>query len=241
MNPIRRELEALGFERIDSGGGCTAMWKEADGMSFMLSDEANSVEFEPGCLIGISSYVGNTYRECADINPNNVTEEVTRFMGEQIRSHRSTIYTHKKQPGSRFALAPKQYPGHVCLYAEGGGYHMAVPIDKFEEEFEVAPSPQWRSGYFSIQDYWVLKGFTDGRRWNGWEMPLFEKEECDLIMKYTNCDEFTHRWVDGQLVLFSEDYPDGRVYPSIEIEINDKTHTVWPFGDGWCWDDEGRT
>lgn len=89
MTNIRKSLEALGFERIDSGGGCTAMWKEVGRVSFILSDAANSVDFDDGSPIGISAYVDtDDYVACADIRREHLIADVSDFVTKQVEKYK---------------------------------------------------------------------------------------------------------------------------------------------------------
>lgn len=159
-----------------------------------------------------------------------------------------TEYVLKDDPnGARFTLIsaehnPKAEPGCVSLYPSGGGFHMSVPEDEFKTLFEPAPPRKWRAGFFTLDGaQWVLPGYTNDRHWNGWEVPYFDREVVNLLMRLTNTDpEFvTHFWVGDKLAYTDGQYPDEPAceFDPKQIEVDGQTITVWDFGDGWTWNE----
>ena len=50
---IEKQLEALGFEVIGTGGGCTAWAKEHHGLEILISDELSADLDGDDCYIGV--------------------------------------------------------------------------------------------------------------------------------------------------------------------------------------------
>lgn len=140
-------------------------------------------------------------------------------------------------------------PGYVLMHPQGGGMQINVPVDEFETHFEAAPPPVWKKAYFTIDGMkLVVPGFTNGQRWNGWQVPSFERHVVDLLIAETRDPQYcTHHWKHGEpstLVMVDEQSKaegaskcDSEVeWQPIEISTEEgTTHTVYPFGDSWCW------
>lgn len=156
-----------------------------------------------------------------------------------------TEYVLKDDPnGARFSVVPKHVafnPGFVTLYPAGGGFEYHVPEVEFEQKFELAPPREWRAGFFTLDGVqWVLPGYTKGFRWNGWEVPYFDRHVIKVLMDLMNDPEFvTHFWVGDKLAYTDGQYPDDPAceFDPKQIEVDGKHITVWSFGDGWCWNE----
>lgn len=140
-------------------------------------------------------------------------------------------------------------PGYVLMHPQGGGMQINVPEGEFDTHFEPAPTPVWKKAYFTIDGMkLVVPGFTNGHLWNGWQVPSFERHVVDLLIAETHDPEHcTHHWKHGEpttLVMVDEQSKaegaskrDSEVeWLPMEITTEDgNTHTVYPFGDSWCW------
>lgn len=141
--------------------------------------------------------------------------------------------------GPRFTAEPNEDGRTVRITPQGGGFVHNVPNAVFAADFVVMSSPSpWMAASFSIDDMEeVFEGFTNGRRWNGWEVPYFTREVAERVMKTFGCDEFSLTW-DGDTIVHTDSaYPDEaqRIEPQT-IVVDGVSHTVWQVGDGWVWD-----
>lgn len=136
------------------------------------------------------------------------------------------------------------------MYPQGGGFGIKVPKEDFVLHFEPAPEPAWKKSYFTCDGMSVvLPGYTNGLRWNGWQVPYFERAAIDILMAETNHPEFViHYWkAEEPNVLVFEDMQEKLAgaqpedyraqYTATEIEVDGVKVIAYTFGDGWCWDE----
>ena len=125
-------------------------------------------------------------------------------------------------------------PSHTMFYAEGGGFINSMPTTKFNEHFSPAvPPTTWKS--IKVTGDWMegksLVGFTQGKHWNGWEMPAFEFTEAEKIKKFVHELQYDH--IND---VFFIDY---EVWTPFLIEVEGKAKAVvYAIGAGsWCWEE----
>ena len=136
------------------------------------------------------------------------------------------------------ADAVVQSPDGSC-YPMGGGfgfrlkdaslYRLVTP----EDIRAVCLTPS----LFSIDGGTAYAGVSNGRRWNGWECPLFTKEVAERIfqdagLKYDylpDTDEFRmlNEWAHPEEDPY--EYAKGVTHFGVRM---------YPIMDGWCWDQE---
>jgi hypothetical protein len=86
----------------------------------------------------------------------------------------------------------------------------------------------------------VYDGYTDGQRWNGWEMPYLSKAE---VMRFLATEPFdensatTFRWEGETLIETDRDDECSDIVPTISIE--GQTH--YRIGNGWVWEEVKTT
>lgn len=87
------------------------------------------------------------------------------------------------------ALVVDGYDEDGCLlaHAKGGGLQYRIPkeeIPKFETVSKDEGIPIFRKTRFSLEglDGKIFEGFTDGSRWNGWEMPYFALKAAESVL-----------------------------------------------------------
>lgn len=95
--------------------------------------------------------------------------------------------------------------------------------------------------YFAIEDGAYYKGYENGKRWNGWACPLFEKSVADKICSIASDNETISIEYDKQKDTYSiksldnsfeDDFYEGKDY-----EIDGQIKHLYPIGSGlWCWD-----
>jgi hypothetical protein len=148
-----------------------------------------------------------------------------------------TVYTDTRYPGTRFveATTTLNKPANtIALYPEGGGPVYHLPLEAFKKHFVEAPKPTWRKAYFCLADGPLqVPGWTDGRRWNGWAIPHFERHVAEMLAKELTCGEFKFHWEGDNLICTDESYPD-EPYGYLPDTIEGKQ--LWQVGDGWTWD-----
>lgn len=79
-------------------------------------------------------------------------------------------------------------------------------------------------------------GYTNGHRWNGWEMPLFNKKTVNRILENLGADECdsSFHW-DGDTLIETDNF-EGESHPVYATEINGEMH--YQVGNGWVWEME---
>lgn len=97
-----------------------------------------------------------------------------------------------------------------------------------------------RKTKFSIcDDQRIYEGYTDGRRWNGWECPWFTREVAEQIMKDLNSDDVKTEYdekADTYIVHWCEGTDD--VFDGADMNTEDGIKHLYPIGAGcWIWDE----
>lgn len=135
----------------------------------------------------------------------------------------------------------KRKDGRVHFCPQGGGPSYSAPIDQFDADFEVAPPPVLRRGTVTAEFIdmmepdkppTVLPCWSDGRSWNGWGMPYFERATVDRLIEL---DVGPIRW-DGDNVIIKDDDAEGGEY-ALEPRTMPDGSQAWDIGAGsWTWD-----
>lgn len=124
---------------------------------------------------------------------------------------------------------------------QGGGPVYKMGHGVFHNTFKPAPEPEFAP--VKVTGDWLppetaLAAYSDGQRWNGWEMPHFEKEEADRLAALTGDlrydperDAFVQR-IDGG------GDSDEDVWTAQTIRVAGADVKVYAIGAGsWCWDE----
>lgn len=86
--------------------------------------------------------------------------------------------------------------------------------------------------------YGCFEGYTTSNRWNGWQCPLFNKENADKICKVYN-NEFCQMRYDEENDCYIADYPVDEYsekYEGRDYVVNGKVERLYPIGSHeWCW------
>ncbi len=86
--------------------------------------------------------------------------------------------------------------------------------------------------------YGCFEGYTTSNIWNGWQCPLFNKENADKICKAYN-DEFCKMRYDEENDCFVADYPVDEYtekYEGKDYIVNGKVEHLYAIGSHeWCW------
>lgn len=103
--------------------------------------------------------------------------------------------------------------------------------------FEVA-----RKTKFAIEDCEIYEGFTYNRYWNGWEMPMFEREIAEKILK--DCEDLEYKYDnETDTFTFKSEYDDDdciETEKGHDILADDgNIHHVYDIGAGsWIWSED---
>ena len=94
-------------------------------------------------------------------------------------------YVHRADPSYAVSVTAVEN-GLVAFAPEGGGFVKSCPIARFEEDFR-PDTPEDRAKRFAyvkeavqldLEDPEIrIPAWTNGRYWNGWAMPAFERED----------------------------------------------------------------
>lgn len=86
--------------------------------------------------------------------------------------------------------------------------------------------------------YGCFEGYTTSNKWNGWQCPLFNKENADKICKAYN-NEFCQMRYDEENDCYIADYPVDEYsekYEGRDYVVNGKVEHLYAIGSHeWCW------
>ena len=86
--------------------------------------------------------------------------------------------------------------------------------------------------------YGCFEGYTTSNKWNGWQCPLFNKENADKICKAYN-NEYCQMRYDAEKDCYVADYPVDEYtekYEGQDYIVNGKVEHLYPIGSHeWCW------
>ncbi len=72
-----------------------------------------------------------------------------------------------------------------------------------------------------------------GDTWNGWELPYFDKETAERLLKEAG---YKYKFDNNQFTIINEEYPDEpEIVTDIHFMVDGKQKTLYPFGMGWTW------
>jgi hypothetical protein len=74
-------------------------------------------------------------------------------------------------------------------------------------------------------------GYTFGTRWNGWEIPFFNRETIDRILATEPITGERFEWDGDELI----NYMDGEE-PCAVLSTTHDGKTLYQLGNGWVWD-----
>lgn len=84
-------------------------------------------------------------------------------------------------------------------------------------------------------------GFTEGRLWNGWATPYFEKAEADKVMEeFNKCAEYPMQYdeVYDQFYILDTETEELEKWEGIEIQTAEGFKHVYGIGAySWVWDE----
>ena len=130
----------------------------------------------------------------------------------------------------------------------GGGFQQCFPaasadLFRLVDEAERTRAVYRRAKFTLADSEDKFRGWTDGRAWNGWEMPHFEMAEAERLMLWLGDKRARFDAERDAFVTLSQDGEE-EVWAGEAITISDGTAVkVYPVGAGaWTWDaDEARS
>jgi len=139
------------------------------------------------------------------------------------------------------------YEGYCPVYSAG--------IDKFKDRFRPLTQTELDSkilpelAYFGFEDGPLILAFTYGDRWNGWGLPVVDKESFRKWLEVTgdmfgvSGDDYSYFKFEGDNLILhipahesDTGQPIDQVMEPAELIYRDKTYQVYAVGNGWCWD-----
>jgi hypothetical protein len=133
--------------------------------------------------------------------------------------------------------------GRMLMHPLGGGFQECVsPVSasvfRVVDEGERAGA-LFRRGRFVLGDSKeYFDGWTDGRCWNGWEMPRFEKKEAERLIRGLGDRRARFDATRDAFLTISQDGEE-EIWAGEQIAISDGSAVrVYPVGAGsWIWDE----
>jgi hypothetical protein len=130
---------------------------------------------------------------------------------------------------------------HAIGYPIGGGFSLKIPLADFEAKFRPFDPEKdvasWKEMRFDLDDYFGdegLKGYSKGGRWNGWEIPVFEKPEADHIAEVMQ--DIKYDAENDQFVFPTGHDDEPYIYcKGFDIDVSGEIKHVYPMGDSWTW------
>jgi len=161
------------------------------------------------------------------------------------------IYVHKGSTYPNNTVRIEKFEDGVAFYfPEGGGFARSRPEYEFNELYRPynakIDKPTWRAAHLNIDgDFAPTPGFLDGRRWNGWLMPMFTKETIDAAMVgdgiFNGLDIKYLPESDAYEVRMNDMDPadESEIYKGSDIEVDGKIEHAYSIGAGsWCWEED---
>lgn len=133
----------------------------------------------------------------------------------------------------------------VSFHPQGGGFVYKVGLAEFAANFTPATIPPYAPALVSgdwFDGLEVAECYSDGRRWNGWGMPMFTYEQalkliatCPTLTYDARLDAFVLPAETGEATVNTESDPDD-VFAATYIDVAGVRTKVYPIGSGsWCW------
>lgn len=132
--------------------------------------------------------------------------------------------------------------GRLMAHRMGGGFQEYVPLVS-ESRFRLVDEAErslkiFRRAMFSLADpEKIFRGWTEGRLWNGWEMPRFEFAVCQHILKSLGDEQA--RFDEGADAFVTVSNGEEEAWPAEQVTISDGSQVkVYPLGAGsWIWEE----
>jgi hypothetical protein len=133
--------------------------------------------------------------------------------------------------------------GRVLMHPMGGGMQacldaVSASVFRVVGEGERAGALFHRGRFVLADSEGVFDGWTDGKCWNGWEMPRFEKPEAERLIKWLEDKRGRFDEVRDAFITISKDGEED-IWAAENVIVSDGgSLKVYPVGAGaWIWDE----
>jgi len=153
----------------------------------------------------------------------------------------------KQYPDCAIVVDGYDEQGRLVIHPMGGGLetHLTVvgaSVLRLVSEAERSAT-LFGGMRFALEDSEeVFVGWTDGRRWNGWEMPRFERREAERLVRWLGESEGRFDEVRDAFVTRAHGGEE-EVWAAETVVISDGSALkVYPIGAGsWVWNEASGT
>ena len=132
------------------------------------------------------------------------------------------------------------------MHPMGGGMQarldaVSVSVFRLVDEAERSGTLYRRGRFALAESEESFEGWTDGRRWNGWEMPYFERSEAERLIRWLGDGRARFNAEGDAFVTLSQDGEE-EVWQAQSVVISDGSKLrVYGVGAGaWVWDEVER-
>ena len=133
--------------------------------------------------------------------------------------------------------------GRLLVHPLGSGLQLIAPAHE-ERRFRVVAEEEksanlFRRGRFVLSETEeAFDGWSNGRLWNGWEMPRFEFAVCQVVLEFLGAEQGRFEKEGAAFMTVGNDEEER--WPAEEITISDGSSIkVYPLGAGsWIWEEE---
>jgi hypothetical protein len=149
----------------------------------------------------------------------------------------------KQFPDCAIVVVGYDHAGRLVMHPFGEGIEahltaVSASVFRLVDEAERAGT-LFRRGRFALaESEEAFDGWTDGRCWNGWEMPRFEKVEAERLVGWLADKRGRFDAERDAFVTVSQD-GEGEVWAAEVVTVSDgSAMKVYPVGAGaWIWDE----
>ncbi len=132
--------------------------------------------------------------------------------------------------------------GGLLAHPMGGGFQLTIP-EREVRRFRVVTDTDkgaalYRRGNFGIVDCdGAFPGWSNGETWNGWEKPRFDRETCEVILKWMERESARYDADRDAFITLNQD-GDEETWPGELTTITDGSRIkAYALGAGaWTWE-----
>lgn len=130
----------------------------------------------------------------------------------------------------------------VKFAPQGGGFQHEMKREAFEATFKEISIPPYKAAKFTADwfpENFKVEGYTNGLKWDGWEIPYFTKQEGLKLLEHLPSLKYD-KSADAFINTLEDAGPDDlpTLFPAeILLEVSGKEVKVYGIGaSSWCWD-----
>ncbi|HWV98501.1 MAG TPA: hypothetical protein VNZ64_02295 [Candidatus Acidoferrum sp.] len=136
--------------------------------------------------------------------------------------------------------------GRLVMHPLGGGIEqhltaVSASLFRLVDEGERAGA-LFRRGRFALaESEEAFEGWADGRTWNGWQMPRFERDEAERLVRWVGGERSRFDAARDAFVTISQSGEE-EIWAGEGVAVSDgSAMKVYPVGAGaWMWDEVER-